>query len=229
MNDTKRDKYERARVFNSHAREYDAWFDGSLVYEIELAALATLFTEMSGPVLEVGVGPGRFAEKLGVEYGFDPARSPLKFASGRGIKCCQAFGEELPVKDGIIGTIYLLFTLCFAADPQRILLECSRILKDDGKLVIGMIPSGSAWGENLAAKKRAGHPIYSYANFYTIGNIKSWLAKAEMNIVEYRSTLYQVPESVEYCESPQIVLDGKAGFAVIVAEKKHGQDYNTDH
>ena len=229
MNSSKSGKHQTSQAFNSHAQEYDAWFDGSLVYDIELAALTSLFTKMSGPCLEVGVGPGRFAEKLGVAYGIDPARAPLKFASGRGIKCCQAFGEQLPVKDRTIGTIYLLFTLCFAADPQGVLRECSRVLKDGGKLVIGMIPSESFWGENLAAKKRSAHPIYRHANFYTIGKIKSWLARAEMNIVEYRSTLYQTPGSVEYCESPRIVLDEKAGFAVIVAEKKHGQNYNADH
>ena len=215
-------KYSTARVFHEHADTYDAWFEGSPVYDIELTALKSLRARMSGPGMEVGVGPGRFAEELNIAFGVDPARAPLKLASDRGIKCCQAFGEQLPIKDGMIGKVFLLFTLCFVSDPQKTLFECRRILKNEGTLVIGMIPSGSLWGIDLAAKKEAGHPIYRHASFYTIERVKSWLDQAKMGIKEYRSTLYQAPGAVEQQESPRIVLDEKAGFAVIVAEKDHG-------
>ena len=221
MADLKDSQYGPARVFHEYADDYDAWFENSPVYEIELTALNSLHTRISGPGLEVGVGPGRFAGELGIAYGIDPARAPLKLASDRGIKCCQAFGEQLPIQDGVIGAMYLLFTLCFVADPQKTLLECSRVLKDDGVLVIGMIPAASSWGMNLAAKKEAGHPIYRYASFYTIESVKNWLVRANLGIVEYKSTLYQSPEAVEQQEFPRIVLDEQAGFVVIVAEKNH--------
>jgi len=219
MNDS---KYRTAQAFDEHADTYDAWFEDSPVYDIERAALRSLHTRMTGPGMEVGVGPGRFAEELGIAFGVDPARAPLKLASGRGIKCCQAFGEQLPVQAGKVGTVFLLFTLCFVADPQKTLLECRRILKDAGRLVIGMIPSGSSWGINLAVKKKAGHPIYKHASFYSIEEVKNWLDRANMGIMEFRSTLYQDPGAVVKQESPRIVLDEKAGFAVIVAEKDHG-------
>jgi len=222
MNDSKYSKYRTAQVFHEHVDTYDAWFEGSPVYDIELTALKSLHTRMSGPGMEIGVGPGRFAEELGITFGVDPAGAPLKLAAGRGIKCCQAFGEELPIQDGIVGTVFLLFTLCFVADPQKTLRECRRILNDDGTLIIGMIPSGSSWGINLAAKKEAGHSIYRYASFYPIERVKNWLDRANMGIVEFRSTLYQAPGAVEQQEAPRIVLDEKAGFAVIVAEKNHG-------
>jgi ubiquinone/menaquinone biosynthesis C-methylase UbiE len=222
MTDSKDSQYNAARVFHDQAEEYDAWFDDSLVYAIELATLTSLHTAITSPALEVGVGPGRFAEKLGVTYGIDPARAPLRLASGRGVQCCQAFGEQLPIQDGVIGAVYLLFTLCFVADPLKTLLECSRVLKDDGVLVIGMIPAASPWGMNLVAKREAGHPIYRYASFYTIESVKNWLARANLGIVEYRSTLYQVPGAVEQQEFPRIVLDEQAGFVVIVAGKNHG-------
>jgi len=215
------EKHQAAKVFHDHAEEYDHWFEGSLVYEIELAALKSLQTEMEDPKIEIGVGPGRFARDLGIAFGIDPAWALLTLAAKREITCCQAFGEHLPVKDRTIGTIYVLLTLCFVDDPQKILRECSRTLKEEGCLIIGMIPPGGAWGRSLAAKKKAGHSFYKYARFITLETVKKWLAYVNMSIIEYRSTLYQAPGCVELNEAPKDVLDGQSGFAVIVARKDH--------
>jgi SAM-dependent methyltransferase len=214
-------KYPAAKAFHEHAAEYDEWFAGSLVYAIELAALRSLHTVMPEPKVEVGVGPGRFAGDLGVAFGLDPARAPLRLALQRGIKCCQGVGEELPIKNGAVGAVYLLFSLCFGVDPQKIVAECSRILKDGGHLVIGMIPAESKWGKHLAARKEAGRIFYEHAHFYTIEPVKQWLARADMGIIEYRSTLYQHPEHVEQGEEPREALDEQAGFVVMVARKDH--------
>jgi len=215
------EKHQAVKVFHDHAEEYDNWFEDSLVYKIELAALKSLKTEMENPKIEIGVGPGRFARDLNITFGIDPARALLTLAAKRKITCCQAFGEQLPVKDRTIGTIYVLLTLCFVDDPQKILLECSRTLKEEGCLIIGMIPPGSAWGRSLAAKKKAGHFFYKHVRFYTIETVKKWLANANMRIMEYRSTLYQAPECVEQNEAPKGALDEQSGFTVIVARKDH--------
>ena len=132
---------EAARVFHEHAEEYDNWHTDSLVFAIELSALKSLQTKVGGPGMEIGVGPGHFARELGLQFGLDPAWNPLVRASRRGIQCCQGFGEQLPVKDKSLGVIYLLFTLCFAADPKKVLVECCRCLRDDGHLVVGIIPA----------------------------------------------------------------------------------------
>lgn len=216
------DKYRAAKVFHDNAQVYDSWFEGSLVYKIELDALASLQSQLYGPKLEIGVGPGRFASDLDIALGIDPAFAPLKLASERGIVCCQAFGEELPIKAGAIGTIYVLLALCFFSEPQKVLYECSRALKENGRLIIGMIPAESIWGRNLAAKKEAGHDFYRHARFYKIEVVENLLTKINMRIIEYRSTLYQAPESIEYVESPKNTLDEQAGFLVVVAEKIHG-------
>ena len=91
-----------------------------------------------------------------------------------------------------------------------------------------MIPSGSVWGRSLTSKKKADHPLYKYARFYTIETLRKWLANANMSIVEYRSTLYQPPGQVEQNEAPKDILDEYAGFEVIVVRKNHAQNYHTD-
>ncbi len=221
MNEKDMVGHKAAKVFHDHAEEYDSWFAGSLIFEIELAALLCLQTPFEHPKVEVGVGPGHFSQALGVGFGLDPAKAPLALASKRGIICCQGVGEYLPVKDRAMGTVYLLFTLCFGDDPRQILSECARNLKTGGHLVIGMIPAESNWGRYLGDKKEAGHIFYEHASFYTIETVSRWLAKANMEIIEYRSTLYQPPEHVEQNEEPREVLDEQAGFVVIVTRKGH--------
>jgi SAM-dependent methyltransferase len=211
--------YQAAKVFHDHAAEYDNWFASSLVYEIELAALRSLKSIILPPEIEIGVGPGRFARDLGIAFGLDPAWAPLRLARQRGITCCQGLGEELPVKDGSCGAVYLLFTLCFVLQPQKLISECCRVLKDNGHFIIGMIPAESKWGEYLAAKKKAAHIFYKHANFYTVETVRRWLAESNMDIIEFRSTLYQAPEGVEQIEAPQESLDEKAGFVVIAARR----------
>lgn len=215
------DRYEAAKVFHDLAAEYDSWFGDSLVYRIELAALQSLQIEMQEPKLEIGVGPGHFARDLGVSFGIDPATGPLQLALQRGIKCCRGFGEELPLGKGTVGTIYLLFTLCFGAAPRKIIRESCETLKKGGFLVIGMIPARGTWGKYLVSKKKAGHVFYRHANFYTIETVRNWLTEARMSIVEARSTLYQPPERVEHQEEPRKGLDEDAGFAVIAARKNY--------
>jgi ubiquinone/menaquinone biosynthesis C-methylase UbiE len=192
------DRYRAAKVFDARAAEYDSWFCNSLVYRIELAALQSLPLVMSGPRLEIGVGPGHFARDLEIGFGLDPAGGPLRLAQQRGIKCLQGVGEELPLKDGVLGTIYVLFTLCFIRDPRKILAECSRVLREGGLLILGMIPAESKWGRDLVAKKEAGNVFYEHARFYTIGKVKRLLAGCNMSIAAGRSTLYQAPGQVEH-------------------------------
>ena len=147
---------QSSRVFDRQAAEYDSWFEESLLFDIELAALQEIKTPLLGPKLEIGVGPGRFARETGVAFGVDPAISPLYLSQKRGIRVIQATGEMLPVCSGCIQTAYLLFALCFLSDPLQAIGECCRVLGKGGHLVIGMIPSSGAWGQFLEEKKKDG-------------------------------------------------------------------------
>ena len=62
---------EAVRLFDREAARYDAWFDspeGRVLFSAEVAAVRRLVNGLPGPVLEVGVGTGRFAQALGVPY-----------------------------------------------------------------------------------------------------------------------------------------------------------------
>ena len=208
---------QAARVFDERAEEYDAWFENSLLFAIERAALQELTTPLLGPKLEIGVGPGRFAETLGVEFGLDPALAPLAFAKKRGVQVSQAAGEALPYAGQSMRTVLLLFTFCFLADPSPVLRECRRVLKPGGHLVMGLIVADSPWGRMLQQKKEAGHPFYQQARFYDPAEVEQCLTEDRFVVQERRSSLIQPPEALQKMEHSQAGLVSQAGFAILVA------------
>lgn len=216
---TERTWRQTSAVFDDRAAEYDAWFDNSLLFEIELATLRQLVTRCAPPRLEIGVGPGRFAQALAVDYGIDPAFAPLRIAKGRGIEVAQGVGESLPVAAARVATVYLLFTLCFLADPHRVLGECHRILKPGGHLVLGFVPAEGTWGRALMAKKEKNHPFYQHARFYKAGQVIDWLQQAGFAVVEERSSLFQDPGALAGLEESRPGRDERAGFCLLVGRK----------
>ena len=207
------------RAFHERAAEYDQWFEGTLLFPIELAALEDL-PPLPAPKLEVGVGPGRFARALGVSLGVDAARAPLELARRRGISPAQALGEALPFRSGALGTIFLLFTLCFIEEPRILLRESARVLRREGRLVIGTIPAAGAWGRMLQAKQRQGHPFYRHARLLDPPVLVDWLAEAGFSLLESRSTLFQPPEGLERLEAPRKGIHPEAGFVVLLAGRR---------
>lgn len=208
-----------SQVFHERASEYDQWFDGSLLYQIELQALKDIRTILPGPKLEIGVGPGRFATDLGISLGIDPALNPLRIAKERGIDVCRAVGEALPVRPGSIGSLYILFSLCFMADPQKALTESHRVLIDNGRLVVGVINADSPWGVMLIQKKKEKHPFYQHATFYNPDTVTGWLGDHGFAVLEARSGLMQAPDNLKAFELSQTGIIEQAGFVVLIAGK----------
>jgi ubiquinone/menaquinone biosynthesis C-methylase UbiE len=206
-----------SQVFDERAGEYDGWFDNSLLFAIEKAAIQSLNISFSRPALEVGVGPGRFAEALQIPLGIDPAITPLYLAKKRGISACQASAEALPFAPSSLGAIYLLFTLCFLHSPDRFLEECIRVLRPEALLIIGLVPADSSWGLHLRRKKKQGHPFYQAARFSTIAQVQQLLTRHGFQIRQSTSTLYQKPENLVEWEGARPGMDEEAGFVVMVA------------
>ncbi|MEN8190211.1 MAG: class I SAM-dependent methyltransferase [Thermodesulfobacteriota bacterium] len=207
-----------AKVFGERAAEYDSWYDDSLLFEIEKNGLLILDSPRQ-PSLEIGIGPGRFGELLSITFGLDPAHEPLLLAAQRGIPACRGIASELPFGDNSLGSIYLLFTLCFLERGNPVLNECHRVLRHDGRLIIGFIPATSSWGQNLEDKKKQGHPFYQYADFRNVFEVENDLADHGFSIVSRHSTLYQPPDKLSVLEKPQPGADESAGFVIIEARR----------
>jgi ubiquinone/menaquinone biosynthesis C-methylase UbiE len=171
------------------------------------------------PFLEIGVGTGRFAKELEIDFGIDPSSRVLEIAERRGINVKEASGENLPFNDESFGGVFVLFTLCFVENPERVLSEAKRVLKKDGGLIVGIINRESPWGELYMKKKAEGHPIYKHARFYSTDEVVKMVEKTGMAVEAYSSTLCQMPSETPHKEAVHKGLAEGAGFVCIMARR----------
>jgi SAM-dependent methyltransferase len=214
--------HEPTTVFDTEAERYDAWFDspeGRVLFENELAALRALWRGDHRPALEVGVGTGRFAQALGVDFGIDPAAGALRFAERRGIEVKQARGEALPFPDGTFGGVLMVGTLCFAEDPAALCRDAARVLRPGGHLLVGGVPADSEWGRDYVRKSEAGHPFYRSARFHRVDELEVMLRDPGFLVVAISSTLLHSQPGAPQPESPQPRIVAEAGFVCLLARK----------
>jgi SAM-dependent methyltransferase len=216
----------KIHVFDSLASNYDAWFEekGKLIFASEVGALRQALPLLPKPWIEVGIGSGRFAQALGIDIGLDPSSKLLEMAKNRGISVFLGKGEETPFKDGIFGAAFLVVTLCFVDSPREVLGETARLLKSQGKVVLGLVLKESPWGQLYQREKEMGHRFYKYARFYNYGEVDMLLMQTGFSIEKVVSTLFQSPGEVKHVELPRQGLSADAGFTVILAVKTIAQE-----
>ncbi len=201
---------------------YDAWYEkepGKSLFTIEVNALQAVQNWKQGRSLEIGVGTGRFAEVLSIQFGVDLAFNPLTMARGRGILPVNAEGEYLPFRNSSFDTCLMMVTLCFARNPVDILRETSRVLKMGGKVVLGMVLRESPWGQIYQKLAENGHPFYSLATFFTRKEVLHMLRRTGFRVIKTFSTLFQPPGRSTYLLEP--IREGyypASGFTVFSAE-----------
>ncbi len=206
-------------TFYGHANKYDAWYDsevGSAIFAMEVDCLKPLLHKYKRPYLEIGVGSGRFAQALGIEYGVDPSIVLLRIAESRRILSLKATGEKLPFADDMFGGVLVALTLCFVDDPVKMFQEASRVLQPEGGFVLGLILKGSPWAEFYATKGKQGHPIYSKVKFFSRREVENLLELSGFDVLEYRSVLFQPPgQSTYHPERSVARYRESAGFVAI--------------
>ena len=210
-----------APLFDSLALDYDNWFkrEGMLIFAIETDAFREILPLLPKPWLEIGVGSGRFAQALGIEIGLDPSVKLLDIARNRNLNVLLGRGENTPFADGAFGTVFLIVTLCFVDSPLAVLVEANRLLKQGGKIVLGLVLRESPWGQFYQLKKEKEHRFYKQATFHSYAEVIELLEQAGFSIEKIISTLFQKPGEVEHMESPQEGFSSDAGFTILLARK----------
>jgi ubiquinone/menaquinone biosynthesis C-methylase UbiE len=116
-------------------------------------AVDTTAKGASGRVLEVACGEAVYACKLnrrGLEsVGLEPSPSMLARARGRiaehqaKVTLVRGIAETLPFRDRSFDRVLCESSIDHLADPSRGIREMARLLKPDGRLVIGVVNYGS--------------------------------------------------------------------------------------
>ncbi len=204
-----------SNIFDRHYKKYDAWYDKyKFAYLSELEAIKKVLPK-KGKGLEIGVGTGRFAAPLGIKFGIDPSEDMIKFARQRGIDIRLGVGGSLPARDAAFDYIAIIITLCFVKNPQKVLRESRRVLKKNGKIIIGIIDKNSFLGEFYQKKKSV---FYKQANFFTVKEVIDLLKATGFNRFSYYQTVFQLPEKMNSIDKHQKGF-GKGGFVIISGEK----------
>lgn len=100
-------------------------------------------------VVDVGCGPGNLFANLGGKpkllIGVDVAEGSLKMAQQLGYVPLLADAHNMPLKSEFADIVAVNATLHHCDDMEKVLVECARLVKPGGMLVIDHDPQLSAW------------------------------------------------------------------------------------
>jgi len=185
-----RELMARTAAFHEHTERYDQWFvrhDGA--YLSELLAVRRLLPQ-HGLGIEIGVGTGRFAAALGIPLGLDPCINMLRKARGRHLLAVGGIAEALPFVDEAFDYCLVVTTICFVDDARTMMYEARRVLKPNGRLVVGFVDRDSPLGQHYLARQLES-VFYRDATFYSVADVEALLTDAGFRRLSWAQTLFR--------------------------------------
>jgi SAM-dependent methyltransferase len=207
----------RTEPFDTHAKQYDHWFETHpAAFESELAALR-MALPASGHGVEIGVGTGRFAAALGVPLGIDPSLPMRTLAQNRGIETLEGVAEALPLDDASMDYALMVTTICYLTDIDAGFSEVHRVLVPRGAFVVGFLDRESSLGRLLADAKQQS-VFYRWATLHAAFDVENQLVKSGFDVAAAYQTLFSDPETMS---TPDPVRNGfgLGGFVVFQCKK----------
>lgn len=206
----------KTEPFNQYFEKYETWFtDNRYVYQSELAAVNHFIPKVEKSI-EIGIGSGQFALPLKIKTGIDPSKSMIKLAKDKGLNISQAVAENLPFKNNSFDFALIVTTICFVEDIDASLKEAKRILKHNGRIIVGLVDKKSPLGRKYL-KSKQDNIFYRWATFYSTDEIILHLNKIGFKNIETVQTVFgnikNVKQVQQFCQGY-----GKGGFVVIKAE-----------
>lgn len=202
-------------IFDQYAPEYDEWYSRHAVtYQSEIAALEKVIPLFKKGI-EIGAGTGRFSTPFNITIGVEPAANMAKIAEEKGITVINAVAENLPLHDESFDFVLMVTTVCFLPNVPEAFAEAYRILKKQGKIILGIIDKNSPIGIKYERIKNE-NKFYKNAHFYSTEEITALLKNSGFSKFNYWQTLFDSNSSS--VETPQ-PGHGKGSFVVIEATK----------
>ncbi len=185
--------------------EYDAWYEtplGSLCDRLEKEAIFRLF-KPKGRVLDAGCGTGNYTMELvkqGVQVvGMDSSVDMTLFAKrksekkGFKVNFVVGKGEAMPFKSNIFDSALGITTLCFVSEPEKMLNEVKRVLKEGGGFILGDLNRYSYWAFLRRVKGLFKESVYRQAIFFSIKGLREILQLTGFKDLRWSSCIYFPP------------------------------------
>ncbi len=200
--------------FDTEVEEYEEWFiTNDKLLDSEVNAIKQLIP-MSGNGIEIGVGTGIFASRLGVRDGVEPSSKMAAEAAKKGINVINGIAEKVPVDSGSYEFALMVTVDCFLDDVSKAFSEVRRILVSDGIFIIAFLDKATPLGQ-LYEKNKHLHKSYRDANFHTSTEIVSLLRAGGFEVVDKRQTIYSLENKLQEIKCGV----GEGVFAVIKTKK----------
>jgi len=207
----------RIGPFEQYPCQYESWFyQNKFAYLSELAAVQHFIPRM-GKGIEIGVGSGRFAAPLGIQFGVEPATKMIELAVQRNIHVTQAIGEALPFGDEIFDYAVMVTTICFLDDIEKALKDTYRMLKAEGCIVVGFVDRESQLGKQYVRHMEQSL-FYREARFFSTGEVLSYLKAAGFEDFSFYQTIFKPLKELEGIDAIEEGY-GKGSFIVIHGQK----------
>lgn len=207
----------KVQPFEKYAKRYEDWFDRNrFAYKSELEAVRTMLPK-HGKGVEIGVGSGRFAAPLKINFGIEPSPKMRTLAKKRGIKVIDGMAEKLPCTSKTYDYALMVTTLCFLDDVDAAFKEVHRILKPKGCFVNGFVDKESELGI-FYRKHKEENVFYKVAEFYSVSEVIEHLEKANFKNFEFAQTIFHSLHNITSVE-PVKPGYGEGSFVVVKAEK----------
>jgi ubiquinone/menaquinone biosynthesis C-methylase UbiE len=177
---------------------------GRITDALEEAMLLELIEPTAGlRVLDAGCGDGALATalvRLGAKVtGVDADPHMLAAARARaaamGLPVTFLEGDvrALPFPDASFDVVVAVTVLCFVRDAQRAVHEMARVLKPDGRMVIGELGRWSLWAAIRRIKGWLGSATWRSATSRTAHELEHLVANAGLEVVATRAAIFYPP------------------------------------
>jgi SAM-dependent methyltransferase len=204
--------------FERYTGQYENWFtEHRWVYEAELRAVKALLPE-GGIGLEVGVGTGRFAERLGIKTGIEPSVRMREIARNRGIKVLAGVAENLPFGDDKFDLVLMVTTVCFLEDIHKAFREAYRVLANGGLFIAGIVDRNSPIGKKYL-KHQNKSVFYKIATFFSVDEVVKIMRQARFTDFMFCQTIFRNLSAVNEKE-PVKPGYGEGSFVAIRGRKE---------
>lgn len=200
--------------FDTEVEEYEEWFiTNDKLLDSEVDAIKQLIP-VSDNGIEIGVGTGIFASRLGIQDGVEPSNKMAAEAAKKGINVFNGVAEKVPVDSGTYQFALMVTVDCFLDDVSKAFSEVRRILVTDGIFIIAFLDKATPLGQLYEENKHL-HKSCRYATFHTSTEIVSLLKTGGFEVVDKRQKIYSLKNTLQEVKCGV----GEGVFAVIKAKK----------
>ncbi len=157
-------------------------------------------------VLDVGCGDAALATRLALEgakvTGLDTSTRMISLARRRadlaGIELDLVKGraEDLPFPDSRFDLVFSVATLCFSKDAGQSIREMTRVLRPDGRLIVGELGRWNLWATERWIKGRLGSSVWRAAHFRSRGELLALSAVTGLKNAKVTGSIFYPPFSL---------------------------------